>query len=267
MSVEPKESFVPLAEISQEPNAFDAFLDRNQKGIVVFAVLLAIAAVAVVIYRGIETSRQETAGAELTKAEDLASLQAITSNHADTTAGASAMVLLADRQWADGKKDEAIGTLQKFISSTPTHPAIPTAKANLGAKLMAQGKTGDATKVFDELITDPEAKFIAPFALLSLGDISKAAGDLEKAEAAYNNVKSLHPESGFVQAASSRIATLKAKPPVEIDPPPAPATPAPASAPQFDASKLNLPPGVTVTPAPAPEPAPTTPVPPVTPEP
>jgi predicted negative regulator of RcsB-dependent stress response len=254
MSVDPKESFLPVAEISQEPNAFEAFLDRNQKGIVVFAVLLAIAAVAIVIFRGIETSRQETAGAELTKAEDLSSLQALTSNHADTTAGASGMVLLANSQWADGKKDEAVGTLQKFISSSPTHPAIQTAKASLGAKLMAQGKTGDAAKVFDELVADPDAGFIAPFALLSLGDISKASGDLEKAEASYNKVKSLYPESGFAEAASRRIAILKAKPPVEIDPPPAPATPDSAPAPSFDASKLNLPPGVTVTPTPAPAP-------------
>ncbi len=76
MSADLKESSVPLAEISQGPNAFEAFLDRNQKGIVVLAILLAIGAVGLVIYRGIETSRQESAGAALTKAADLASFQA-----------------------------------------------------------------------------------------------------------------------------------------------------------------------------------------------
>ncbi len=64
------------------------------------------------------------------------------------------MVLLADSQWTGGKKDEAVGTLQKFIAASPSHPAIPTAKASLGSKLMDQGKTGDATKVFEDLASD-----------------------------------------------------------------------------------------------------------------
>lgn len=229
MSADLKESPVPLAEISQGPNAFEVFLDRNQKGIAAFAILLAIGAVGLVIYRGIETSRQETAGAALTKAADLAGFQAVVEGHADTVAAGSAMVLLADSQWTAGNQDDAIATLRKFIADSPTHPAIPSAKANLGAKLLAQGKSGDATKVFDELVADPGARYIAPFALISLGDLAKSAGDLEKAEASYNKVKTEFPESSFAETASRRIATLKAKPPVEIEPPPAPPAPPAAS--------------------------------------
>lgn len=248
MSADLKESPVPLAEISQGPNAFEAFLDRNQKGIIVFAILLAIGAVIAVVYRGVETSRQQTAGAALNKAEDLASLQAVVDGHADTVAAGSVMVLLADSQWNDGKKDEAVGTLQKFIAASPSHPAVPTAKASLGSKLMAQGKSGDATKVFEELAADPAARFIAPFALISLGDIARAAGDLEKAESSYSKVKMDFPESSFSDTAAKRLSFLKAKPPVEIEAPPAPATPA-APVNPADVIKSALPPGVTVTPS------------------
>ena len=246
MSADLKESPVPLAEISQGPNAFEEFLDRNQKGIVVLAILLALGAVGLVIYRGVETSRQETAGAALNKAADLAAYQAVVDGHADTIAAGSAMVLLADSQWTGGKQDDAIATLRKFIAASPTHPAIPSAKANLGAKLMAQGKSGDATKVFDDLVADPAARYIAPFALISLGDLAKSSGDLEKAEAAYTKAKTDFPESSFADTANRRIATLKAKPPVEIEPPPAPATP-PAD--PTAAIKAAMPPGVTVTPS------------------
>lgn len=246
MSADLKESPVPLAEISQGPNAFEEFLDRNQKGIVVLAILLALGAVGLVIYRGVETSRQETAGAALNKAADLAAYQAVVDGHADTIAAGSAMVLLADSQWTGGKQDDAIATLRKFIAASPTHPAIPSAKANLGAKLMAQGKSGEATKVFDELVADPAARYIAPFALISLGDLSKTAGDLEKAEASYTKVKTEFPESSFAETANRRIATLKAKPPVEIEPPPVPATP-PAD--PTAAIKAAMPPGVTITPS------------------
>lgn len=266
MSADLKDSPVPLAEISQGPNAFEAFLDRNQKGIIVFAILLAIGAAGAVIYRGVETSRQETAGAALTKAADLAALQAVVDSHSDTVAAGSAMVLLADSQWLGGKQDEAVGTLRKFISTSPAHPAIPTAKASLGSKLMIQGKTADAAKVFEDLASDPAARFIAPFALISLGDIAKAASELDQAETHYNKVKSDFPESSFADTATKRLAILKAKPPVEIDPPPA-AEKTPSAA---DVLKSALPPGVTITPSPAqpeiPTPAPQDTPPPAPPE-
>ena len=252
MSADLKETSVPLAEISQAPNAFEAFLDRNQKAIAALAVLLVVGAVGAVIYRGIETSRQESAGAALTKAEDLAAFQAVVDGNKDTAAAGSAMVLLANSQWTANKQDDAIATLQKFCSTYPNHPALPSAKANLGSKLMAQGKSGEAIKVFDELIADPAAKFIAPFALISLGDIAKAAGDLEKAGISYAKVNGDFPDSSFSETAVRRIATLKAKPPVEIEPPPAPPTP-----PATDAipSPSPTPGGISTYPAPVKIPA------------
>jgi predicted negative regulator of RcsB-dependent stress response len=245
MPADLQESPVPLAEISQGPNAFEQFLDRNQKNIIILAILIAIGVAGFVIYRGIETSRQETAGAALNKAEDLAALQAVITEHADTTAAHSAMVLLADRQWTEGQQDAAVETLRKFISSNPEHPAIASAQASLGAKLMTQGKSADAAKVFQDIADDPKARYIAPYALISLGDIAKVAGDLEKAEASYNRVKTDFSDSSFAETATRRIATLKAKAPAEIAPPPKPATP-PAD--PAAAIKSSLPPGITVTP-------------------
>jgi len=230
MSADLKETAVPLAEISQGPNAFEAFLDRNQKGLVALAAALALGAVGVVVYRGIVQSGQETAGAALVKADSVAAYQAVVDGNADTAAAGSALVLLANSQWDANEKDKAVATLQKFVSTYPNHPALASAKANLGSKLLAQGKTGDAQKVFEELVASPDASFIAPFALVSLGDIAKTAGDLTKAEESYKKVQSDYPDSTFSQTASQRILVLKAKPPVEVEPPPAPATPPPAGA-------------------------------------
>lgn len=256
MSEDLKVSSAPLAEISQGPNQFEAFLDRNQMGIIVFAILLALGAAGLVVYRGIESGRQTSAGAALSKAEDLATLQAVVDEHADTIAAGSAMVLLANSQWTDGKQDEAVGTLQKFIADSPTHPAIPTAKASLASKLMTQGKSGDAAVIFEQLSTDPAARYIAPYALISLGDMAKDAGDLEKAEPYYVKVTTEFPDSAFAETANKRNAAIKAKPPTEIEAPAEPEKPADPA----DALKSSLPPGVTITPSPAPTtPAPTTP--------
>jgi len=243
MSAEHPESPTPLAEISQGPSAFEQFLDNNQKNIIILTVLLVIGAGVLVVYRGIEKSQQETAGAALNKAADIASLQAVIEQHGGTHAAGSAMILLADSQWNDGQQDAAITTLREFTNSNTSHPAIPTALASLGTKLMAQGKSADASAVFQQILDDPKARFIAPFALISLGDIAQAAGDSDKAEASYKRAKTDFPNSSFVDTANQRIASLRAVPPVEIEPPPAP-----APTPEAEAE--------TSTPVPVPVPAP-----------
>jgi predicted negative regulator of RcsB-dependent stress response len=225
MSTDLKNSPTPLAEISQGPNAFEDFLDRNQKSVVVLALLLVIAAAGFVVYRGIAKSSEETAGAALNKAEDISSLQALIDQNGKTAAAGSAMVLLGNKQWTEGQQDAAIATLQKFIAENRSHPALPTAQASLAAKLMVQGKTADATKLFEEIAGNPSASFIAPFALISIGDIAKAGGDLTKAEASYTKAKTDFPDSSFSEVAGRRLAILKAKPPVEIEAPPVPETP------------------------------------------
>ncbi len=269
----PASSPTPLAEISQGPSAFEQFLDRNQKNLILAAILVALGTAGYVVYSGIEEGRQKTAGAELIKADDLASLQSLVSGHADTRAAKSAALLLAEKQWTEGQQDNAVETLRKFIDSSANHPALGSAKASLGAKLMAQGKTGDATTLFQEIADDPKDRFIAPFALIALGDMAKAAGDLAKAESNYNRINTEFAGSSFNQTAGKRIASLKAKPPVEIAPPPKPADPPaePVGEMEFTpgaAGASQLPGGITVTPVdpdapateievvPEPEPAP-----------
>lgn len=219
MSADFKETSVPLAEISQGPNAFEAFLDRNQKGLIALAVLLAFSAAGVVIYRGVERGRQEGAGADLVKAADASAYQAVADSHSGTAAGGSALVFLANSQWEEGKKDEAVASLRKFIEAYPEHPALADAKANLASKLMNQGKSGDASKLFEEIVSDPKAKYIAPFALISLGDLAKAEGDVEKAGDFYERVTTEFPESSFADGATRRSTALKAKAPVEVEDP------------------------------------------------
>ena len=254
MSADLQETPVPLAEISQGPNAFEEFLDRNQKSLIALAILLALATAGYVVYSGIEKSRQDTAGEALAKAEDLAALQAVVTEHPDTNAARSAVVLLAERQWADGQQDAAIETLRAFTASNPDAPSYPAAQASLGAKLMTQGKSEEAVRIFQDLVDQPNSRYIAPYALISLGDIARVAGDLDKASASYERVRSDFSESPFVETASKRIATLKAKPPVEIEAPPAPAATAP-SAPTASGTVISPPAPVPAPPAAATPPA------------
>ncbi len=256
MATDLTKSTVPLAEISQGTSSLDEFLDRNQKNLVALALLIAIAGVAFVIYRGVHRGTEDAAGLALVKSTDVASLQKVVDEFPKSTAAGSALLLLGNKQWDDNQPDAGIATLQKLISAHPTHAVIPAAQASLGAKLMAQGKTAEASKIFEALSKNSEAKYLAPFALISLGDLAKAGGDITSAEDLYSQVKSKFPDSPFTQTATAHMADLKAKPPTEIEPPPAPpvAPPVPG-APSASSAPVIVP--EVVTPAEAPvEPAP-----------
>jgi predicted negative regulator of RcsB-dependent stress response len=213
-------SIAPLAEINLGPSKFEQFLENNQKTL---AILLSVAVVAIAVYivtRGVNKSREQSAGVALSNAKNATALQEVISNHANTNAAASAKLLLADMQAGEGKTGDAIKTLQDFIATNTDHPAKPTASAKLAAKLMSENKTAEASAIFQDLVSDPQARYIAPYALICLGDIAKAGGDPIKAESFFNQVKTEFPESSFASLAAERLATVKTKPPVEVEAPP-----------------------------------------------
>ncbi|QJE97862.1 tetratricopeptide repeat protein [Luteolibacter luteus] len=223
MAQEPADTPRPLAEISHGPSAFDAFLDRNQKGLMVLGVLIALGGGAVIVMKGMKESRAYGAGEDLSKAETLADLQEVPKKHEGTPAAGSAAILIASKQWDEGNQDASIETLKKFIADSPDHPGIPSAKASLATRLMQQGKTDEAAALFREVADGADSRFLAPYALVSLGDIEKAQGKLSEAEATYKKVSEDYKASPFGQLAQQHLQLVNFKMPVEIEAPPAPA--------------------------------------------
>jgi predicted negative regulator of RcsB-dependent stress response len=229
MADDPQQHSAPLAEISHGPSAFEIFLDRHHKSLIILLILLILGVAGFVIYQGIEEGTRVTAGNSLYRAVDADSLQKVISEYPKTPAGATARILLAEKQWSDGQQEAAVETLKSFLAESPGHPGIPSAKAALAAKLMAQGKAAEAASAFEELVDDPASAYLAPYALLSLGDMALAGGDKDKAKSFYERAQSDFSSSGFGQKITQRIAALHATIPVEIDPPPAPPEPKPAT--------------------------------------
>lgn len=233
MSDQPQDTASPLAEISHGPSAFEMFLDRNQKLLVITAIVGVLGVTAWIIRESLIRNEEETAGAALVKATDLAGYQKIISTEAETKAAGSAAVLAAAEQWKSGQQEAAITSLRSFVSSHPDHPAVSAAKASLASKLMLQGKNEEAAREFQGIADDPQSSYLGAYALVSQADMALAAGDADKAETLYKKSLADFPDSPFSQTASQRIASLRAKPPVEIDPPPAPATPPPSASPSL----------------------------------
>lgn len=209
-----------LGEISQGPGAFESFLDQHHKKILIFGLLAAAGVAGYVVKEGIDEGRETAGGHALHQASDLASLQDILENHADSRAAGSAAILLAETQWTEGQQDAAIETLREFIASPDFHPAKPTARASLGSKLASQGKTGDATEVFRALADDrAEGTHLAAYALIGLGDLAHADGNIDEAEAHYTRVRSEFATSPFSDAAIRRLQFLRAEMPTPVEPP------------------------------------------------
>ncbi len=232
MAEDPADTPRPLAEISHGPSAFEAFLDRNQKGMIVLGVVIALAAGAWIVVRGIKASAATAAGEALSKAESLPDLLEIQKKHAGTPAAGSAAILISSKQWEAGEQDAAIETLRKFIAENAEHPAIPTARASLATRLMQYGKKDEAAALFREVADAGDSRFIAPYALVSLGDMEKAAGRTKEAEEAYKRAAEDFKGNPFANLADQHLKLLNFKMPAEVEPPPAPAPPAGADVPK-----------------------------------
>jgi predicted negative regulator of RcsB-dependent stress response len=227
---------------------------------------LVIAAIAWIILDGVKEGAEKEAGAALVSATDLAGYVAVTKQHPGTQAGGSAMLTVAELQWEDGQQESAVTTLKEFLAQYPKHPGRPAAQASLGSRLLRLGRTEEAASAFHAIMEDPEAQYLAPYALISLGDADWKAGKLDAAEESFKRVSSSYPDSPFAYAAQRRIGLLRSAPPTSIEPRPKPATtPMPTMEEMiqqgFDPKMLQnlpqMPPPVTPTPAPVPTPTPT----------
>lgn len=215
------ESSSPIGEISHGPSAFEQFLDKNQKLLILVAILIAVATAGWVVQRGVREGVETAAGAALVDADDVAALQSLIEEHDGTPAAVSAGLLLADRQWDDGQQDAALATLNGLINNHPDHPAAGPAQARLGSRLAQQGKYDEAKPVLQALTQGSGADYLAPYALLTLAQIAKAEGDLERAGELLEQSAN-YPNNFFSQATNNQRRFLDFEMPEEIDPPPLP---------------------------------------------
>jgi predicted negative regulator of RcsB-dependent stress response len=256
----------PLAEISHGPSAFEAFLERNQKGMIVLGIALVAATAGWIVVKGVKEGAEEDAGAILVKSEGVPELQALVKDKPDTAAAGSAQLVIAAKQWDAGQQEAAVETLKGFISSKPEHPGVISAKASLASRLMQLGQKDEAQKLFTELVGDPAARYVAPYALISLGDMQKAEGKLDEAEQSYKKAQSDYGTNPLATGAAERLKLLRFKAPVEIEAPPAPPAPKPGEMPAPGAldgaslpKELDNPLGNILGGTPAPEETPATP--------
>ena len=237
----------PVAEITHEASAFEQFLDKNQKKLILFSVFLILLAAAIVVYKNKLSDKENAASAALidcyneeTFKYDPAKLEALQKQYAGTKAATSATYLHTLSLWDAGRLEDSIKELERFISSYPTSDLRNQAALVLASRHWQQENLSKAQEVY-QLVVDACHPVYSPVALLSLGDMAREKGDVETAKKLYQEVLSQYPDSSFAflaplpnmtgnelrkSAIQDRLDLLGIKPPTVIS--------APLELPKFD---------------------------------
>jgi len=192
-----------LGEIQQGPSKFDQFLEKNQKLLAVVAAVLVLLVAGFIVMRGLGESKRLEASGALAQADDVAKYQDVASTYSGSSTGGTAMVLAANAQWEEGKKEEAITTFKSYLSDYPDHPAYGATLINLSGKLLNSEKYDEAKKYLKEAVSlaDPSFSVIAEYLLAERmileGDPDGAVAALEKLlKKPDSEIKDIKPISG-----------------------------------------------------------------------
>ena len=244
----------PIGEISHEPSAFEAFLDANQKKLIIIGILAILCLMAYVFVTGWEKMAKESAAAAVANARTAPEYQSVSQEYHGENAGGSAIILKSQLLWSDQQQQEAIEALETFVSQYPEHPAVGSAYTSLGSYQQQIENFDKASDAFQKAADSKSAA--SSLALLALGDLALRAGEDEKAEEFYNKILSEY-ESSHLQVkamAQNRLKIINVESPKEKKPEPL----KPAIKPETATSPIEMP---GISPAPALNPTPGAPLP------
>ena len=253
------EPATPLGEIDQGPSAVDRFMEAHQTKLLIALALLVIGAAFIIVKSGMEDIRETEAGEALVAANGPGDLRNLIKEFPGTAAEGTANLQLARSLWDEDEREDAKEILEQFIEKNPAHPARPAATMTLASFLREDGDEIAADDELLELAKKPEAKYLAPLALLRVSaskELSKDK-DVEGARDALEQASDPSLSGSFLsrRMVESRLESVGIVAPVTI-PRPKP-TPPKINVPLLatDApDSLNTPEGPA--PEPSPEPAP-----------
>ena len=218
-----EESKVPVATLEYEPTAFELLLLKHKSKLILVGALAVVGTLGYWGWRLVKESKHESAALDFTRATTVDQLKKAAADHAGQTAAGNALILAADKLFAENKGSEAIASVKDFLAQYPEHPLRDLATWKLGEYLSAAGDPAGAAKEY-EAVAQGNSPF-AGVALLRLGDMKWGAGELDKAKEYYTRIttsQSLagNPARDKAQQRMDIALKLKAPTPVELLLPP-----------------------------------------------
>ena len=252
---------MPTAPPVTEP-AIEAqiFWMRFQKEIVAALIVILLAIAGYAGYRLYANRRDATAAEALGNAKTQQDYEQVIERYSGTPAGASAYLVLAQKQRDEKRFAEANATLQKFTDKYPEHDFVPTARITMAANLESLGKPDEALAIYQQVAQKYPNSYDGPLALISQVPLLKAKGKTDEARRVCEEMLTKYKMPGqqsesandnrmdtvWVGEAMRQLRTMKPleqpklampsalgpkAPPMIAAPAPAPVAPPPAGAP------------------------------------
>lgn len=153
--------------------------------------------------------RDGAAASLLASAKNAHDYEQVIARYPRTPAGASAYLLLAEAQRKEKKFAEANTTLQTFISKHPEHELVSTAHMAIATNLESMGKTDEALSKYRQVAMTYAKRYVAPFALLAQVELLKAKGRTDDARRVCENIITNYRDSILVGEASRQLRLLR----------------------------------------------------------
>ncbi len=203
------EEIKAIGEIEVGPSKHEVFLNNHYKKLLAGLVVVALGGAAVIGYYSYDTQKEETAANTMMDALQIKSIDAaptaasykrdaIDSVSSGTRASQSAALLAAMIDLNANKTDVAIPALEQ-LSQTAADLTIRARAAALVANYYTKEGDAKAVDAWKKLVM-MEDNLYKGFALLSLGDLAKLAGDKDAARQYYTQAEQTAQTSTFVQS-------------------------------------------------------------------
>lgn len=241
-----------IGEISIGPAKHEIFLNKHYKKLIWGTIGLAVAGASLIAWFSYRNSVREAAAAELIDAmnaqqvlsDDISALQfkgeelrsiAENSRYGSTPSAATARLLEALRLVAAGQESAGFAVLEGMAADSSNPVLAARAAAELASRYMLRKDDAKAAEYWKRVLDLAPSPYSA-LACMSLGDIERAAGNPDAADAYYNRAVNDYVSSGLVQAPSLDISVafrkliLGTTMPMLVSPPaePAPSAPSPS---------------------------------------
>jgi TolA-binding protein len=154
---------------------------RFQKEIAAALIIILLALAGFAGYRFLKYRRNSAAAELLGNAKTEQEYQDVIARYPTTPAGATAYLILAERQRSGKKFAEANVTLQSFIEKNPENDFVPTARLAMAANLISMGKDDEALAIYQQVAARYPSTYNGPLALISQVPLLKAKGKIEDA--------------------------------------------------------------------------------------
>lgn len=209
----------------------EVFWDRYKKEVMIVLVLALLGVAGFGGSKFFAEHRANAAATLLASAKTAPDFQKVIAEYPDTPAGGSAYLLLAEAQRNEKKFAEANTTLQTFLDKFPQNELAATARLAMAGNLEALGKKDEALATYQRLVSTDPHSFAAPIALYTEIHLLKEKKQIDEARRVCETLMTQYRESRLAPDAAYQLRLLKSSEAPAAVPSPTIAPPPPAAAP------------------------------------